>query len=571
VPRGTSARSLTTGLLIGLFGTVGVALVAYGWFNLSATQERLTALMRADAEQYGVLLRQATHDAMLLNRKREVQDTFERIGQGTTLLRAVRLYDPEGRVALSSQPAEIGTRFAIDAAPCAACHAPSGGAVPTAAFLSPRPTALGAGVFRHLAVVGNETACAAAGCHPSPRDRSVLGVLDVEMSSAPLADALATAKTRALGSMVVVFLATGMLAAGFVRRYVRQPVLALRAGTERIARGDLDTRIAVEGRHELAELAQAFNKMAEDLATARHELTAWSHTLEEKVVEKTQELQRTQRWALHTEKMASLGRLSATVAHELNNPLSGILTFARLVERQLARQPAGEALAPAVRDELIAHLQLMQQECARCGNIVRNLLLFAKPSQQAARGPVEVADLVERAVAVTRHHLEMSRIELRWERPGGSLQLGVDGEQLVQALVALIVNAVEAITSAGGHGGEIGIRLAAEGDDIVLAITDSGPGIPAEVLPHIFEPFFSTKDRESGVGLGLTVVYGIVTSHGGSIETSSVLGQGSTFEMRFPRSGTTADAGGRAGDAPASPPPRPLPGPHPSDRHAAPA
>lgn len=535
--RGPALQSLTTGLLIGLFGTVGVALVAYGWYNLSTTEQRLTALVRADAEQYGVLLRQATHDAMLLNRKHEVQGIFERVGQGSTLLQAVRLYDPDGAVALSSRREEIGSRIALGASPCTACHLPAGGAVAMAASLTPRLATTGGGSFRHLAVVANETACAADGCHPSPRDRKVLGVLDVEMSTAPLADALATAKTRALGSMVVVFLATGLVAAAFVRHYVRRPVLALREGTERIARGELDTRIAVEGRHELAELAQAFNKMAQDLAAARHELTAWSHTLEGKVVEKTQELQRTQRWALQTEKMASLGRLSATVAHELNNPLSGILTFARLVERQLERLSQREPIAPELRKELVGHLRLMQQECARCGNIVRNLLLFAKPNHGSVRGPVNVADLVERAVAVTHHHLEMSRIELVWQRPHEEVWLAVDGEQLVQALVALIVNAVEAITTAGGGAGdgEISLAVTSSTSEVRLAISDSGPGIPPEVLPHIFEPFFSTKDRESGVGLGLTVVYGIVTSHGGTIEPTSTPGQGSTFTLRFPR------------------------------------
>ena len=168
------------------------------------------------------------------------------------------------------------------------------------------------------------------------------------------------------------------MAAVVIRRVVQRPVSQLYEGTRRIADGDLDTRIEVRGRHELARLAEAFNRMAGDLRTARRELTEWSQKLEDKVVEKTEELSRAQRQVLHMEKMASLGKLSATVAHELNNPLTGVLTYARLVRRELGDQP----IAAEMRDELTQYLSLIEKECNRCGAIVQNLLLFARPHRR---------------------------------------------------------------------------------------------------------------------------------------------------------------------------------------------
>ena len=189
--------------------------------------------------------------------------------------------------------------------------------------------------------------------------------------------------------------------------------------------GDLDTRIEVRGRHELARLAEAFNQMAADLSAARREVTEWSQKLEEKVVEKTEELGRAQRQVLHMEKMASLGKLSATVAHELNNPLSGMLTYARLVRRELAEQP----IEAEIRDELTRYLSLVEKECSRCGGIVQNLLLFARRTG-AAMAPVDLNEVVERSLMLVRHHLEISGVKLHSELLAGDSRIVADAGQI---------------------------------------------------------------------------------------------------------------------------------------------
>ncbi|HEX6851362.1 MAG TPA: ATP-binding protein [Candidatus Polarisedimenticolaceae bacterium] len=513
-------RSLSVRLLLALLGTVGVALTAYAVISFRSAEAGFNSFVLAEGQHTSALIRRATQDAMLLNRKSEVQSALERLARGSTIT-AVRIFGPDGRIAMSSSREEVGRRVARTEAPCSLCHA--------SGVRPPERTSNGPGL-RHLSVIPNDASCVAASCHRNVADQPIVGVLDVEMSSGPLESTLRAARRRTIWTMASLILVTGAISAVFIHRVVHRPVLRLQEGTRRIARGDLDTRIEVSGRHELAELAAAFNTMAEDLQVAREESVHWSRRLEEKVVEKTEELQRTQRQVLHMEKMASLGKLAATVAHELNNPLSSILTFARLVERELPSHP----IAPEPRQEMSEWLRLIQDECARCGNIVRDLLLFSRRSG-TERAPFDVHQVAERSLALTRHHLEMRRIELRRELEAVDPVVVGDAAQIEQALVALIVNAVEAMSGPGAAGGELGVRVDDDPEEVRVAVADTGVGIHPEVLPHIFEPFFSTKNKESGVGLGLAVVYGIVQGHGGTIDVESNPGRGSVFRLRLPR------------------------------------
>jgi two-component system NtrC family sensor kinase len=524
---------LSARLLLSLLGTVGVALAVYAVISFRSAEEGFNDFVLTDGERCSTLIRKATQDAMLLNRKGDVQTTLERMAQASTVT-AIRIYNPGGTVVLSSHQEEIGRMAERTAEPCASCHQRAGPLPAATVARSDRTT--GVGVLRHLSVIPNEAACASSACHPPPARQSVLGILDVELSAEPLQRTLRAARSRTLWTMASLILVSGVISAGFIHRVVHRPVVRLQAGTQRIARGDLETRIEVTGRHELAQLAAAFNAMADDLRAARQEATDWSRRLEEKVVAKTGELQRAQRQVLHMEKMASLGKLAATVAHELNNPLSSILTYARLVERELEDQPVDSA----VRAELGEYLRLVQQECSRCGGIVQNLLLFSRRGGGAAMAPVDVNQVVERSLMLTRHHLVMQRIELRRESLLADPLVVANPGELEQALVALIVNAVEAMSGPGSEGGELLVRASGDAAEVRIDIGDTGVGIHPDVLPHIFEPFFSTKERESGVGLGLAVVYGIAQRHGGAVEVESALGQGSVFHLRLPRRPPTA-------------------------------
>ena len=528
-------HSLGVRLLVPLL-LIGVAvLAAYAWISFRSTQHRIVELVTAQAGRCSELIRRSTHDGMLLNRKEEVQRTFERIAAGAEVA-AVRIYDKQGEIFLSGLPREIGTHpYDLASEPCGACHDAEGRRSPKDLGITPSPSRIlrGEGVLRHLSVIENEPGCTDAACHAHEPSERVLGVLEVEMSLASVGEALRTTRWQLLGAAAALMGIIAVVSSVSIHRGVLQPVARLRRGTLRIAGGDLETRIDVPGHHELAQLARTFNRMAEDLASARAEADEWSRKLEEKVLEKTDDLRRTQRQVLHMERMASLGKLSATVAHELNNPLSGILMYARLVARELESQ----SLEPEVRDELQRYLDLIQREIQRCGTIVKNLLLFARRGG-AEMAPVDLDEVVDRALQLVRHHLHMHDVRLIHEpldRSGEDPHVVADAGQLEQALVALLVNAVEAMSGPPEEGGELTVRLGAEDDHVLLEVADTGVGIPPEALPHIFEPFFSTKDEESGVGLGLAVVYGIVERHGGSIEVDSEPGRGTAFRLRLPR------------------------------------
>ncbi len=524
------AESVGFRLLAPLCVTVAAVLAVYALLSFRSTQDHHLELFRDNARGYGDLIRRATHDGMLLNQLDQVQAAFERVAHGTDIA-AVRCYDKTGVIVLSADRAEIGQHIGLESTTCRSCH--GDGRIRSAAVMERSGLAHmtdAPDVLRHLVVIPNEQSCAAAACHYHPADRKVLGVLDVEMSMARLDAAIETAQGQLVWTTVILLIVIGVVAAVFVQRVVHRPVFQLREGTRRIARGDLDTRIDVRGGHELAQLAGAFNHMVEDLRAARRAVTEWSQKLEEKVVEKTEELRKAQHQVLHMEKMASLGKLSASVAHELNNPLAGMLTYARLVKREIREQP----LAEEIRQELERYLNLVEQECRRCGEIVKNLLIFARRTGMKASS-VNVNEIVQRSLMLVRHHLEMRGVKLESQLLDGDSEIVADADQLQQALLALLVNAVEAMDPAAGREGVLTVKMRGCRDEVRIDISDTGVGIAPELLPRIFEPFYSTKQKESGVGLGLAVVYGIVHRHGGAIEVESRPGVGTTFHLRLPR------------------------------------
>jgi two-component system NtrC family sensor kinase len=374
--------------------------------------------------------------------------------------------------------------------------------------------------------IENAPECYTAACHAHPQEQSILGVLDVTMSMAEPDLRMATARRQALIAAVLMALLAGILSAAFILRLVRRPVKHLITGTERVASGDLATEISVDSHDEIGQLATAFNDMTRDLREAHNEITEWSDRLETRLQEKTAELSQTQRQVAHMDKMASLGKLAASVAHELNNPMAGILNYAKLIDRNIRES---EATIPE-RDKLARYLSLIEKEAGRSGDIVRNLLVFARPSGTEF-ALHELNPILERSVMLVRHHVEMADIRLETQLLEGDDQLVCHAGQIQQALLALLMNAVEAMPNGGT------IRLVAEsvGESVRITISDTGVGIPKEVLPNIFEPFFSSKDRSEAVGLGLAVVYGIVRHHLGSIDVKSEVNQGTTFHIMLPR------------------------------------
>ena len=227
------------------------------------------------------------------------------------------------------------------------------------------------------------------------------------------------------------------------------------------------------------------------------------------------------------EKMVSLGKLAATVAHEVNNPLAGILTYARLVIKKLNKLSCD----PADRSEMIENLLTIERESRRCGDLMRNLLTFAR--QNPSRRELNDLNLLVRdALVLVHHQLELKGIELRENLLVNLPPVRCDSGQIRQVVLALVVNAVEAMPDGGVL--EVSTEIAPDGQTVCLRVLDTGVGIPAEVLPHIFDPFFTTKETQQSTGLGLAVAHSIVEQHGGEIVVNSTPGKGSEFRVRLP-------------------------------------
>jgi two-component system NtrC family sensor kinase len=520
-----AAHSLSVRLFLWILALVLVALAVYTWLTIRTASEHWRDLVYLSANRSSEIIKRSTRHAMLLNRKEDVHEIIDTIAELPGVAGA-RIYDKLGTIIVSGDSTEIGRRVDMKAEACIVCHDQSKPLRSLPIQNRARVYRLPGGerVLGLITPIENEPECLR--CHVHPADQTVLGVLDVKMSLAEADRNLAQSVRAMVLAGILAALLIGVATALFINHVVRVPVRRLIAGARRIAGGDLTTRVDVRGQDEVGELAAAFNVMTENLDRAREELTGWSDKLEQKVVEKTDDLARAQRQIIHMEKMASLGKLAATVAHEVNNPLSGILTYAKLVGRDIERSD----VPPAEREELLRYLKLIQQESTRCGDIVKNLLSLAP---FAARLELQhLNPILERSLLLVSHHLETAGIQSEVEPlPAGDDLIVCDSDKLEQALVALLVNAVEAMPK----GGRLVLRAKANSaGEVRIDVADTGTGIPPDLISRIFEPFFTTKETGTSAGLGLTVAHGIVEHHGGRIEVESEPGR-TVFHIVLPR------------------------------------
>jgi two-component system NtrC family sensor kinase len=298
----------------------------------------------------------------------------------------------------------------------------------------------------------------------------------------------------------------------------------------------LDYVLPATSDDEIGSLAASFNRMTEQLKKAQAENLEWTRTLEERVQQKTEELERAYGRLAHSEKMASLGKLAAVVAHEINNPLSGILTYAKLVSRMAEKGFDGNDRRAEARN----YLEIIEGESRRCGAIVKNLLTFAR---QAPLNPQQndLNAILERCLLLVGHQMSLQNVDLEKTLDAALPSIYCDAGQVQQALLALLMNAVESMP----HGGRLTVQSSYDPARRLsrIVVSDEGPGIPPDVLPHIFEPFFTTKEEGKGVGLGLAIAFGIIQQHGGSIDVVSTPQKGTTLTVLLPREPGTRGEG----------------------------
>jgi two-component system NtrC family sensor kinase len=526
-----STLSMRLFALIAVITLAGLGLLA--WLIVDLHTEHLEHETVRGALRLSDSLARGMRTGMLENRKDQVYEMMRDVGQQPGIDR-LRLINKRGQITFSSAADERGQVVDMQAEACTRCHL---GVVPVAIPPGQEltrifPSPAGHRVIGLITPIYNEPGCAAPGCHPAPDIQHVLGVMDMQLSLAEI-DRTMTSQNRQLQYLVYLFMLVIASTCGlFLWWFVHRPVQELTIGTERIGVGQLDHRIAVQSRTEIGRLAASFNQMATELSRARQQLRDWAHTLELRVEEKTRDLQQVQARLVHNEKMASLGALAAVVAHEINNPLSGVLTYAKLVGRMVG----DDGPQPERLESIRRCLQTIETETTRCGNIVKNLLEFSRQSG-AVTGEANVNDILERTLFLIAPKVELQGIELARELAEDLPLLNCDPDQIQQALLAVLINAMEAMPDGGRL--HVTTHLCGEGAErwVVIEIADTGVGIPQELIGRLFEPFFTTKQDKKGVGLGLSVVYGIVRRHHGRIDVRSEVGRGTAFIISLPEHG----------------------------------
>jgi two-component system, NtrC family, sensor kinase len=521
-------RSLSFRLFLLLSGTLIVLSVIFTLTTVNMQSRQMMDVVAYNANATADLIRSSIHYSMLLNRKEDAYSIIQSISEEEHVLK-IRLYNKSGIITYSTEPQEIKTEVDLKADACIICHdtTPPLFSIPYESRWKILNDEQPFRVLELTTPIENEQSCYQSGCHPAPEDMSVVGVLDVLISLDQVDSSIVEARNRMFYSLVALVLIVSAAFAVVLVINIGKPVKRLMAGTQQVAAGNFEYELPDDSRDELGELARSFNAMTRDLRTAHEEIKTWSETLEEKVKIKTAELKKAQSQLIQIEKMASVGQLSASVAHELNNPLEGILTYAKLIAKRIRKQ---EDLSERMK-ETLNDLDLITTETARCGNIVKNLLLFSK-KEVGDFETTQLSTVIDKAVRLIQHHLRISKVELSLSISSDDIRLYCNPNQIQQALIALFVNAVEAMPD----GGSLSVSASQSGKDadIMLKIADTGMGIPAEDIPHIFEPFFTKKKDGKGVGLGLSIVYGIIERHGGNISVESKVGEGTTFTVMFP-------------------------------------
>ncbi|HUA58337.1 MAG TPA: ATP-binding protein [Verrucomicrobiae bacterium] len=471
----------------------------FGYINLRSERRHFQEQVEQSAARVANVIVGSTHYEMLKNDPDALKTIVSDLGSEKGIQR-IRILNPQGRIVYSSDAQEMRQSAGpVDVLVSSAS---------ARYFVDTK----GNRVLSVARTVENGPECYR--CHD--RSQRLLGVIDAQLSLAEVDRDMARHQANLTWFLVGATVFGCVAAVGFMWSVVYRPVKELMDGTHRVAGGDLEYRLPVRSDDELGDLARSFNQMTAEVGGIQSKI-------EDEVKRKTAELERVHKTLLRSEKLASIGKLAATVAHEINNPLFGILTYSRLVSREV-----GKHELPG-REELLEQLQTIERESKRCGDLVKNLLTFSRQAP-SHREPNDLNTVVHRAVLLVKHKLEMQNIELVETLDPSLSPVECDANQMQQVILVLMMNAAEAMPK----GGRLEVATSTAGAQNSVLVKDSGCGIPEDVLPRIFDPFFTTKEDQLRTGLGLAVAHSIVEQHTGEISVHSKPGEGTEFRVLLP-------------------------------------
>jgi two-component system, NtrC family, sensor kinase len=520
-------HSISAKLVGSLLAAMVVIFALLGYLNIRLHRRDLEAATLTSAERVSDIISRSTTYYMMHNDREGLYHAIKSMSDEPGMVK-LRILDQQGQISYSTDAAEVKHVLDKRAEACYGCHTQS---QPLARLNRPDRFRIyrsgGQRVLGIITPIENQPSCSNAECHAHPADQQVLGVLDTNLSLAKADAQLAVSSARMFYYTAGATFIVALLSWLFVWRVVATPIKALMTGTNYLARGELGHQIDIQSHDEVGDLAHSFNGMSLQLRAAKEESVSWAMTLEDRVEQKTKELKRAHEHVLHVEKMASIGKMAAVVAHEVNNPLFGILTYSKLLRKWLV----SSQIEHEKREDAMQSLDLIASESRRCGDLIKNLLTLSRTAPMNVQS-TDLNSVVDRSLLLVRHQLELRTVELQLNLAKDLPLINCDAAQIEQVLIALTTNAIDAMSKGGTLWLET--RIVDDQSGIEIKVRDDGTGISPEVLPHIFEPFLTTKESGHGVGLGLAIAKGIVERHNGRIEVDSVLGRGTTFIINLP-------------------------------------
>jgi len=505
-----------TGKLILSIGALMVVGSAIFWYFLINYQEK--ELIR-NSTKYGHsfidFMKKSTRYGMLTFQQPLIQQTVETIGSAEGVI-SVRIFNPEGKIAYSSKKEEVGTvtKRIIP-------YTETGDQKNGLKWSIDKDKE----GYRRLNIVGtiyNEPACYTAYCHIHSKGQKALGHIE-SVISLSLLDKAITQQEIAITAYVIGFICLlSVVLCKILWNTVSVPISILAKGMEEVAAGNLNHTVKIDTKDELGALATSFNAMTSDIRKAKNELVEWGSTLEKKVQEKTEAIRKAQAQLVHSEKLASLGRMAAGVAHEINSPLTGIVTFSHLLQKKFA---AGTQ----EREDI----DVIIDQANRCSNIIKGLLGFARASA-ADKTAVNINDILNSLLNIVRNKADFFNVKIVPNYEEKLHYVKADTSQLQQVFLNMIMNAADAMDGKGTI--TINTKNTTENgmNFIEIEFRDTGSGITDKNLEKIFEPFFTTKPVGKGTGLGLAVSHGIIQEHGGNIFVKTKPGNGTSFFIKLP-------------------------------------
>ena len=523
--------SLKLKISLYLYIVLSTAMVLFTLLILKHRQEDLQDVVAKHVTQISEMVVASTRYTMLVNKRDIVEKIIEDIGRQKGIER-IRVISKDGTIIHSNRKSEVGYSIEQKDEPCISCHLSNQPLkqVPDDKRWKIIESAGGHRVLGTMHAIRNEPSCASASCHEHPANQSVLGIVDVAYSLDDLDQSMKSHAIHVISISIAFILLFSLTIRILLKRLIYRPLKDLELGAEKVRTGQLDHEIPVRSLDEFGRVAGSFNHMTAALAESRREMEQLVQTLELKVAERTKELLVAKAEVAQGEKLASIGVLASGIAHELNNPLTGVLTFTSLMRK---KAPEGS--------EDAEDLDLVIRETKRCASIIKRLLDFAR-EKVPVKGFYKLNQVIEDTVRFVERPASLQQIEIKMDLDPALPQVWGDADLIKQVILNLLVNAQQAISGKGSitvqsrsFTAPDGAGSGAKGVPMVeVVVTDTGCGIPPANLQRIFEPFFTSKEVGKGTGLGLSVSYGIVKAHGGKITVESVVGSGTTFRVYLP-------------------------------------